>query len=49
MVAASCMCLCMSNNDAVGAEVAAIPLFLGGFMVSNTAYHFVRLKWKEWR
>lgn len=44
IVAASCLCFCLPGDNT---QMAAIPMFLGGFMVTNTGYHFLRLKYKE--
>jgi hypothetical protein len=47
IVSAACLCLVMGNDMGM-VQAAHVPYILGGFMISNTAYHFLRLKWKEW-
>jgi hypothetical protein len=46
VIAAACLCLSMSNGD-VTASMGVIPFALGGFMVTNTVYHFGKLRWNE--
>lgn len=43
VIAAACLCIGIGSD----AQLSAIPFILGGFMISNTTYHWIRLRWKE--